>query len=131
MRLLLLQLLRLLLMLLLQLLSPGLIRLLLRESRVFLVVLLLDSLSFLFLRRAEAILLLLVRPIHVGIPGGRNDRLRQSRSLRGMDRSRRSNTIELRGPRIGVRIYRTWRRPVNLAGRRLLHFRWPRRARRR
>ena len=113
---LLLQLLRLLLMLLLELLSPGLIRLLLRQSRVFLFLLLLDSLAFLFLRRAEAILLLLVRPVRVGIPGGRNDRLRQSRTLGRMDCARRSNAIDLRRLRTSVRIDRTCRRAVNLAG---------------
>ena len=75
-RMLLLQLLRLLLMLLLDLLYPGRIRLLLQQSRVFLLLLQLDSLPFLVLRRAEAILLLLARPVRVGIASGRNDRLR-------------------------------------------------------
>ena len=119
----LLQLLRLLLMLLLHLLFLELIRLLLRQLRVFLVLLLLDSLSFLFLRRAEPILFLLVRLVQAGVSRGLNDRLRRSRTLVRMGRSRWSRPLDLRWLSISVRIYRTCRRAVNLAGGRLHRFR--------
>jgi len=65
----LLQLLRLRLMLLFNCLLLGRIRLLLREFRVFLLLLLLDSLPLLLLFRAELILFLLVLSIQLGIRG--------------------------------------------------------------
>jgi len=92
----LLQLLRLLLMLLLYLLFFSLIRLLLREFRVFLLLLLLDSLPFLFLLRAELILLLLVLPFQLGVRGGLNNGPWRSRNLVRMDCRRRSRLIGLR-----------------------------------
>src|ERR1700693_2657653 len=105
--------LRLLLMLLLHLLFLGRIRLLLREFRVFLLLLLLDSLSFLFLLRAELILLLLVLPVQLGVRGGLNSGPWRSRNLVRMDCRRRSRPIGLRGLRGVVRVYRTFRRAVS------------------
>ncbi len=92
----LLQLLRLLLMLLLDYLFFSRIRLLLRESRVFLVLQLLDSLPVLLLLRAELILLLLVLPIQLGIRGGLNNEPRRSRNLVRMDCRRWGRAIGLR-----------------------------------
>jgi hypothetical protein len=82
-------------MLLLHLLFLGRIRLLLREFRVFLLLLLLDSLPFLYLLRAELILLLLVLPVQLGIRGGLNDGPWRSRNLVRMDGHGRSRPIGL------------------------------------
>ena len=95
-RLFLLQLLRLLLMLLLDQLFFSRVRLLLRESRVFLVLHLLDSLPVLLLLRAELILLLLVLPVQLGIRGGLNSGPWRSRNLVRMDWRRGTRPIGLR-----------------------------------
>jgi hypothetical protein len=92
----LLQLQRLLLMLLLDELLFSRIRLLLREFRVFLVLLLLDSLPVLLMLRAELILLLLVLPIQLGIRGGLDNEPWRHRNLVRMDCRRRSRAIGLR-----------------------------------
>jgi len=81
----LLQLLRLLLMLLLDQLFLSRIRLLLREFRVFLVLLLLDFQTVLRLLRVELIQLLLVLPVQLGIRGGLNNGPWRSWNLVRMD----------------------------------------------
>jgi hypothetical protein len=92
----LLQLLRLRLMLLLDCLFFSRIRLLLREFRVILLLLLLDSLPVLFLLCAELILLLLVLPIQLRINGGLDNLPRRNRNLVRMDCRRRTRPIGLR-----------------------------------
>jgi hypothetical protein len=99
-------------MLLLYLLFFSRIRLLLRELRVFLLLLLLDSLPFLILLRAELILLLLVLPVQLGVSGGYNGPWR-SRNLVRMDWRKRRGPIGLRRLRSVVRVYRTFRRAVS------------------
>jgi len=91
----LLQLLRLRLMLLLDYLFFSRIRLLLREFRVVLFLLLLDSLPVLLLLRAELILLLLVLPIQLRIRGGLDNLPRRNRNLVRMDCRRRTRPIGL------------------------------------
>jgi hypothetical protein len=89
------QLLRLLLMLLFDKLFFGGIGRLLREFRVFLLLLLLNSLPVLLLLHAELILLLLVLSVQLGIRGGRNDEPRWSRNLVRMNCRRRTRAIGL------------------------------------
>src|SRR5579864_2500729 len=89
------------------------IGLLLRELRVFLVLLLLDSLPCLYLLCAELILLLLVLPVQLGVGGGLNDGLWRSRNLVRMDRHGRSWPIRLDRLSRVVRVHRTCRRPVS------------------
>lgn len=93
----LLQLLSLLLMLLLDLLFFSSIRRLLRQFRVFLVLLLLDSLPVLLLLRVELVLLLLVFPVQLSIRGGLNNVGWWNRKLVRMDYRRRSRAIALPG----------------------------------
>jgi len=106
-RVLLLQMLRLLLMLLLHLVFLGRIGLLLREFRVFLLLLLLDSLPSLYLLRAELILLLLVLPVQLGVRGGLNDGPWRSRNLVRMDGRGRSRAVRLRRLSRVARVHRT------------------------
>ena len=99
--------LRLLLMLLLHLVFLGRIGLLLREFRVFLLLLPLDSLPFLYLLRAELILLLLVLPVQLGVRGGLNDGPWRSRNLVRMDGRGRSRPVRLRRLSRVARVHRT------------------------
>jgi hypothetical protein len=96
----LLQLLRLRLMLLLNCLFFSRIRLLLREFRVILLLLLLDSLPVLFLLCAELVLLLLVLPIQLRIGGGLDNLPRRNRNLVRMDCRRRTRPVGLRRSRL-------------------------------
>ena len=82
----LLQLLSLLLMLLLQLLRPGCISILFGGLLVFLVLLLLELLPFLFLLRAELVLLLLVFLVQLCIPGTWQGWALDRRKIPGMHR---------------------------------------------
>jgi len=77
-------------MLLLDELFLSRIRLLLREFRVFLILLLLDSLPVLLLLHAKLILLLLVLPVQLGIRGRLNNEPWRRRNLIRMDYRRRS-----------------------------------------
>ena len=80
-------------MLLLDYLFFSRIRLLLREFRVFLFLLLLDSLPVLQLLRVELIQLLLVLLVQLGIRGGLNNGPWRSRNLVRMDCRSRSGAI--------------------------------------
>jgi hypothetical protein len=91
------QLLRLLLMLLLDELFFGRVCLLLCKSGVFLVLLLLDSLSVLLLFCAKLIQLLLVLSVEISIRGGWKNEARWSRSFVRMDCRRRNWAIGLLG----------------------------------
>jgi hypothetical protein len=91
----LLQLLRLFLMLLLDSLFVGGIRLLLRNFRVFLVLLLLDSLPVLLLFCTKLILLLLVLSVEIGIRSGWKNEAWRSRNIVWMDCRRLRRAIGL------------------------------------
>lgn len=110
---LLLQLLGLLLMLLFYLLFLSRIGLLLREFRVFLFLLLLDSLPVLLLLRSELILLLLLLPVQLGIRGGLNYRPRRRRNRVRVGCRSGNRPVDLRRLRYCVRVHRSFPRPVS------------------
>ena len=82
-------------MLLLDLLFFCGIRLLLGKLRVFLLLLLLNSLTFLLLIRVKLILLLLVLPVQLGVRRGLHGRPRRRGNLVWMNDWRRSRPIGL------------------------------------
>src|SRR5579864_505870 len=93
-------------MLLLDLLFFGRIRLLLRELRVFLLLLLLNPLTILLLVRVKLILFLLVLPVQLAVRRGLHNWPRESWNLVRMNYRRRSVASGLWRRRTGVWISR-------------------------